>query len=330
MPVPGKEFVMWIIEKIWNFLREQAGVRNRRDLCFLILKVAVVYFVLIESAADLFYLMTRSPGMFLLYLGERIAIIVVFSIIYKKAGHLRRKGVSDRFVAYSVILLVVIFWVNGSLLGIYYFDGPYWGRVEDADTREPVAGACVVGKWNFICPAPTHSLSVDFIADVRETVTDERGWFLLPPARTLWLWPLSLIRLEDIYVFRSGYDAHPPLMESAWTDEESRKWRDKLRPEILEYYQHTVPDSEKYLWKSILEDGSGRRYYRSFFSIDGRECRVYRPTVIRLNKAESVKEQCKAARVSPGYNLDYEKYKVRKMTDAVDRERERLGYKACY
>ena len=119
-------------------------------------------------------------------------------------------------------------------------------------------------------------------------------------------------------------------MENAWTDEESRKWRDKLRPEILEYYQHTVPDSEKYLWKSILEDGSGRRYYRSFFNIYGRECRVYRPTVIRLNKAESVREQHEAASVPLLWELGTEKYKARKMVDALNRERKRLGYTDYY
>ena len=105
----------------------------------------------------------------------------------------------------------------------------------DADTGEPVAGASVAGKWRFEGYQLYVGLSYRY-ADLRETVTDKNGVFFLPVARSILFWPFARIALEDIIIFKPGYDSHPPRMHNAWTEEDKKKWRVRLEDRLRKYY----------------------------------------------------------------------------------------------
>lgn len=86
-------------------------------------------------------------------------------------------------------------------------DGPYRGRVIDAETRAPIAGAVVVGIWERTI-FTVHSPSV--FEDARETVTDADGWFELLGAV---VGPVGMtyfgIQLPRLFVFAPGYAYYP-------------------------------------------------------------------------------------------------------------------------
>jgi hypothetical protein len=56
--------------------------------------------------------------------------------------------------------------------------GPFRGRIVDADTGAPIAGAHVIVTWYERQPNPVQRQLVFF--DAQETVTDEDGYFELP------------------------------------------------------------------------------------------------------------------------------------------------------
>lgn len=248
-------------------------MRNRRDLCFLILKAVLVVFVLGEMSDHSRYMICllerHDFAEFLLRLIRAKIILAIFFAGYMLAKYFRRKGVSGRAVFWFLILgNISTLWLNGSVFGIFFWDGPYWGRVTDADTGEPVAGASIIGKWQF----QVYQLYVGrgcIHADVRETVTGDSGYFFLTPARAFSLWPGAQIRLEDIIVFKSGY--------------------------------------------------------RILFTKRGRDYKIYKLTILRLNKAKSPEEQREAAAVSlSDVPFCEDKIKIPMINEAVSKEKIRL------
>lgn len=71
------------------------------------------------------------------------------------------------------------------------YHGPYRGRVIDAETKEPLAGAAVVAIWDRVKIQLLHSSTVFY--DTQETLTDANGEFVIDapdiehnaPAQTL-------------------------------------------------------------------------------------------------------------------------------------------------
>lgn len=79
-------------------------------------------------------------------------------------------------------------------------DGPYEGKVIDAQTRQPVKGAVVLGVWNkyqFTVGGPTGEFY-----DSVEVLTDENGHFKIDG---LGVRVLSNVDEMDIMIFKAGY-----------------------------------------------------------------------------------------------------------------------------
>lgn len=116
-------------------------------------------------------------------------------------------------------------------------------------------------------------------------------------------------------------------MYRAWSDEEDKKWHSRLKPQIQKRYE-SVPDSdyaEKYRWKHVLEDSSGERYYRVLFEIPGKRFKIYKPSTVRLNRAESPEEQREAAAVSLSeVPFCEDNIKIPMIKEAVSKEKIRL------
>ena len=270
--------------KIHDFFVKQIRVKNAKEALILMLKLIVVFLI----ADGLYYSFLRLSCLLQeksIYKTDRIIFlslkytlfIFVIYVAYRLRRRLKAKGHFKAAMVILAILLPLIFLFNQSLLGIYYIDGPYWGKVVDADTGAPIAGANVMGEWKLEYVAAPQAGTT--YADVRETITDGEGKFFLPPARTLFFWPYSWIYLDELRVYQPGYDSHPPKMQRGWTDADKEKWKAKLikiRPE----YNFKLP--------------VGSNYEIAFENIP-KNIKIYKPTVIRLNKALTDKERREAS-----------------------------------
>lgn len=91
------------------------------------------------------------------------------------------------------------------------YQGPYRGRVIDAETKKPIAGAAVVSLWRREKIYILHSSTVFY--EAREVLTDAEGQFVLDaediernaPARTLRPWFL---------IFTPGYASYSGVIEA--------------------------------------------------------------------------------------------------------------------
>jgi hypothetical protein len=106
--------------------------------------------------------------------------------------------------AISLALLLIL--TSGCAIVHRY--GPYYGKVVDAETKEPLEGAAVLVKCNTQGYGPGGSVSR--YVDAQETVTDKNGEFRIP-AFTVWTFrPLqnfeSYVRFT---MFKPGYSCFP-------------------------------------------------------------------------------------------------------------------------
>jgi hypothetical protein len=90
---------------------------------------------------------------------------------------------------------------------LYYWNGPYKGKVIELDTGKPIEGAVVAGSWYLetVIGWPIFCAAV-------ETTTDKNGEFILPRAWCISLWPLARMNIPgEQIVFKHGYLGYPPL-----------------------------------------------------------------------------------------------------------------------
>lgn len=110
-------------------------------------------------------------------------------------------------IALSGVLLVAI--VGANIFGagwIFYHDGPYRGKVVDADTGQPIEGAAVLGEWHLETYASPGG-PVGVYCDVQETLTDKNGEFVVPTAWCLSPWPFTKMgRPAGFVIFKPGYE----------------------------------------------------------------------------------------------------------------------------
>jgi hypothetical protein len=95
-----------------------------------------------------------------------------------------------------------------SSASIYYSDGPWSGRIIDADTKVPIEGAVVVAVWYKVYSTPTGDSSYFF--DAVEALTDKDGKFFLPKFKALNLLPI-IRRIEgpNFIVYKPEYAVFP-------------------------------------------------------------------------------------------------------------------------
>lgn len=98
-----------------------------------------------------------------------------------------------RSIIVCVIALVVFPLFTGCAIISHY--GPYYGKVVDAGTKEPLEGAAVLAVYFTTSSGPGGALS--HYLDAQETVTDKNGEFKIPP--------LTVTTFRVLH----GFDAHP-------------------------------------------------------------------------------------------------------------------------
>lgn len=105
-------------------------------------------------------------------------------------------------------ITVTIFLLLTSGCAIVHRYGPYFGKVIDAETKEPLEGAAVLVQCNTQSYGPGGSNS--HYVDARETVTNKAGEFRIP-AFTVWIFrPLQNFESYEWFtIFKPGYGCFP-------------------------------------------------------------------------------------------------------------------------
>jgi hypothetical protein len=80
-------------------------------------------------------------------------------------------------------------------------DGPYEGRVIDAETGAPIEGAVVLGAWSKEYLGPGGAVHEFY--DAKETITDKNGEFSIS-GRGIEI--MSNVAPMDVYIFKAGYE----------------------------------------------------------------------------------------------------------------------------
>jgi hypothetical protein len=81
------------------------------------------------------------------------------------------------------------------------YDGPYKGKIIDAETGTPIEGVVVLGEWSKVAATPAGGVSSYY--DAQETVTDKNGEFEIPG---LGLKILSNVAPMNVLIFKAGYE----------------------------------------------------------------------------------------------------------------------------
>lgn len=98
-----------------------------------------------------------------------------------------------------LFILMVLLLLTGCMYVVRY-DGTYSGKVVDADTREPIEGAVVLGTWD--TESPTVAGAHYDYYDARETLTDKDGEFSIPGQG---LRIMSRLLPMSVLIFKAGY-----------------------------------------------------------------------------------------------------------------------------
>lgn len=98
------------------------------------------------------------------------------------------------------LLNILTFSVFAGCASAIRVDGPYEGRIIDADTREPIEGVVVLGVWSK--EYPTVAGATHKYHDAEETVTDRNGEFVITGKGVL---VLSNVIHPRFLIFKAGY-----------------------------------------------------------------------------------------------------------------------------
>lgn len=111
-------------------------------------------------------------------------------------------------------------------------DGPYEGKVIDADTGKPIEGVVVLGTWSR--ETPTVAGAVHHYYDAMETVTDKNGEFKI---QGLGLLVFSDVLPMDVLIFKAGYE----YLDSPWESLKKSKYLIEKKKIRWEGNRATVP-----------------------------------------------------------------------------------------
>ncbi len=106
----------------------------------------------------------------------------------------------------AVLLIIVFPFSGGCAITNKY--GPYYGKVIDAETKEPIEGAAVLAVFYTQEYGPAGAITR--YADAIETVTDKNGEFKLPAHRVTVFRPLQGWDLYPQFrIFKPAYGCYP-------------------------------------------------------------------------------------------------------------------------
>ena len=109
-------------------------------------------------------------------------------------------------ISKALFLVPILFILFGCSHSNTY--GPYFGKVIDIETKEPIEGAAVLVVFYTNEPGPAGSITR--YADAVETVTDKNGEFRMPAHRVTSTRFLYLLENYGHFtIFKPGYGCYP-------------------------------------------------------------------------------------------------------------------------
>ena len=111
-----------------------------------------------------------------------------------------------RSFVFSLAVAVVV--TGCGPLNPMFAGGPYRGKVIDAETKKPIAGAVVLVYWQRLAPGIGHGPAEGFL-DAEEVLTDSNGEFVVgknPPASLI---PGTWVSRAYVTIFQPGYGYFP-------------------------------------------------------------------------------------------------------------------------
>ena len=132
--------------------------------------------------------------------------------------------------------LIILMFITSVILclgvgcGVVKHYPSYYGRVIDAETKEPLEGAAVLAVYYTQQPSPGGPVS--FYREAQETVTDKNGEFTIPSITLTTFKFLDFFRKYPLFtIFKPGYGAFPDHKD--------------VRPRFLPAKQYTIIELPK-------------------------------------------------------------------------------------
>ncbi|RJR14558.1 MAG: hypothetical protein C4581_13810 [Nitrospiraceae bacterium] len=101
----------------------------------------------------------------------------------------------------TVLIITLLLAITAGYAYMIRYDGPYEGRIIDAETKQPIAGVVVLGVWYKEEPNVAGATSTFY--DAKETVTDSKGEFKFPG---LGIKIFSYVGTMNFVIFKKGYE----------------------------------------------------------------------------------------------------------------------------
>ena len=98
------------------------------------------------------------------------------------------------------IVCIAVLLLGGGCTSIFRIDGPYKGKVVDAETREPLEGVVVLGVWSKVYPNVAGTTSEFY--DSVELLTDKKGEIKIPGKGLLLF---SFLGEMGVVIYKAGY-----------------------------------------------------------------------------------------------------------------------------
>lgn len=103
-------------------------------------------------------------------------------------------------------LLLALIVIVPVLAGIHH-DGPYSGKIIDAETGEPIEGAAVIGIW-YVGEYGHAEAPIFKFLEAKETVSGKDGEFIIPSITAFHRWPLAKLFDPYLKIFKPGYGSY--------------------------------------------------------------------------------------------------------------------------
>jgi hypothetical protein len=100
-----------------------------------------------------------------------------------------------------VMMVFIAVMTNACCVNPAKIDGPYEGKIVDADTGEPIEGVVVLAEWNKSLVTPAGSTHTFY--DAEETVTNQKGEFRIKGKGILIMSRIDPIKIS---IFKAGYE----------------------------------------------------------------------------------------------------------------------------
>jgi hypothetical protein len=107
----------------------------------------------------------------------------------------------NKFILVLSISIIGTVFLSGCAYSVFRYDGPYKGKVIDADTGEPIEGVVVLGVWYKAHWSPAGATHTFY--DAKETVTDRNGDFKISG---MGIEVFSNVEPMNFLIFKAGYE----------------------------------------------------------------------------------------------------------------------------